>query len=340
MSVIPPNNNTTLIIDDFINYATAHLSTVGGMINTVSLYPPLGTPAPGVLPWTGYQVSPATVSAASISFENMTDAEAVVIADNAMQDMQDSINSIQVDEETYEVASTDSFISPILQELEPETKRGISGLGNGAPDKIKEKFEDKNNKKEKKFTGKKLQTNLKEQGWLNSQEQPYRVTTIDPKVYGPILKTTYGINLAKAMLSCSQIEQGFVGFNNNIGGFDITAGAWTYNEKLHDGYVFVPEGQSQLLKAFVSFKSLDAFFEKISTSFINKGMDKVTTADQFSKLYYEKWLGGDSATKVCFDTYPNFAKVRGGPYATIEDYRAAVKKTFGAVYKGIGRYVT
>ena len=37
MSVIPPNNNTTLIIDDFINYATAHLSTVTGIINTISL---------------------------------------------------------------------------------------------------------------------------------------------------------------------------------------------------------------------------------------------------------------------------------------------------------------
>jgi predicted chitinase len=61
MSVIPPNNNTTLIIDDFINYATAHLSTVTGIVNTISLYPPLGTPAPGVLPWTGYQVAPATL---------------------------------------------------------------------------------------------------------------------------------------------------------------------------------------------------------------------------------------------------------------------------------------
>jgi len=60
MSVIPPNNNTTLIIDDFINYATAHLSTVTGIVNTISLYPPLGTPAPGVLPWSGYQVQPAT----------------------------------------------------------------------------------------------------------------------------------------------------------------------------------------------------------------------------------------------------------------------------------------
>ena len=60
MSVIPPNNNTTLIIDDFINYATAHLSTVSGIVNTLSLYPPVAAPAPGVLPWTGYQVSPAT----------------------------------------------------------------------------------------------------------------------------------------------------------------------------------------------------------------------------------------------------------------------------------------
>ena len=60
MSVIPPTNNTTLIIDDFINYATAHLSTVSGIVNTLSLYPPVATAAPGVLPWTGYQVAPAT----------------------------------------------------------------------------------------------------------------------------------------------------------------------------------------------------------------------------------------------------------------------------------------
>ncbi len=46
MSVIPPTNNPTLIIDDFINYATAHLSTLSGVINTISLYPPIGTPGP------------------------------------------------------------------------------------------------------------------------------------------------------------------------------------------------------------------------------------------------------------------------------------------------------
>ena len=44
MSVIPPTKNAALIVDDFISYATLHLSTISGVINTVSLYPPLGTP--------------------------------------------------------------------------------------------------------------------------------------------------------------------------------------------------------------------------------------------------------------------------------------------------------
>ena len=37
MSVIQPTNSTGLIIDDFINYANAHLSTISGIINTISL---------------------------------------------------------------------------------------------------------------------------------------------------------------------------------------------------------------------------------------------------------------------------------------------------------------
>jgi putative chitinase len=58
MSIISPTNNTSLIITDFINYATSHLSTVSGLVNTVSLYPPLATPGPGVLPWASYSVVP------------------------------------------------------------------------------------------------------------------------------------------------------------------------------------------------------------------------------------------------------------------------------------------
>ena len=59
MASLPPNNNTGLNLDLFIAYATAHLGTVGGQIYTTSLYPPLGTPGPAVIPWFGYFVEPA-----------------------------------------------------------------------------------------------------------------------------------------------------------------------------------------------------------------------------------------------------------------------------------------
>ncbi len=61
MSIISPTKNTSLIIDDFIQYATQHLTTVSGVANTISLYPtaPTPTPAPAVINWTGYTVPPA-----------------------------------------------------------------------------------------------------------------------------------------------------------------------------------------------------------------------------------------------------------------------------------------
>jgi putative chitinase len=61
MSVLPPSNNTSAIIDDFITYATQHLTTVSGVITTVSLYPaaPTPVPGPGAITWTGYTVTPS-----------------------------------------------------------------------------------------------------------------------------------------------------------------------------------------------------------------------------------------------------------------------------------------
>jgi len=60
VAAIQPTDNTGLIVDEFISYATNHLNSVKGTIYTVSVYPPLGTPNIGVLNWTGYSVSPAT----------------------------------------------------------------------------------------------------------------------------------------------------------------------------------------------------------------------------------------------------------------------------------------
>jgi GH24 family phage-related lysozyme (muramidase) len=60
MAAIQPTDNTGLIVDEFISYATSHLNSVKGTIYTVSLYPPVGAPNVGILNWIGYSVSPAT----------------------------------------------------------------------------------------------------------------------------------------------------------------------------------------------------------------------------------------------------------------------------------------
>lgn len=55
---IQPVNSTDIFIDLFIQTATNHLSTVAGIINTISMYPsPTGTvPGPGIINWTGYTI--------------------------------------------------------------------------------------------------------------------------------------------------------------------------------------------------------------------------------------------------------------------------------------------
>lgn len=51
-----PTRNENGFIDPFISLGRAHLATISGLITTTSLYPPLGTPGPGIIPWTGYTV--------------------------------------------------------------------------------------------------------------------------------------------------------------------------------------------------------------------------------------------------------------------------------------------
>lgn len=53
---IIPNTKTDIILDIFTLMARQHLLQVSGIIQTVSTYPPNGTPAPGFINWTGYLV--------------------------------------------------------------------------------------------------------------------------------------------------------------------------------------------------------------------------------------------------------------------------------------------
>jgi|TARA_R110001592_G_scaffold4546_2_gene25559 hypothetical protein len=54
----PPNEDVMIFIDGFVTAAQTHLTTVSGIINTVSLYPagPSPVPGPGVIMWSTFTV--------------------------------------------------------------------------------------------------------------------------------------------------------------------------------------------------------------------------------------------------------------------------------------------
>ena len=109
MSIIAPNNNPELIINDFILYATGHLASVSGIINTISLYPgPAGpVPAPGVILWTGYQVSPATPPTPQLDVTPiLMNEQQLTISTLA------SIDGLQINEATELAFNTDLLTNP------------------------------------------------------------------------------------------------------------------------------------------------------------------------------------------------------------------------------------
>jgi hypothetical protein len=73
---IRPASDQKIIIDMFILAAVAHLFSVGGIIQTTSLYPsaPTPIPAPGVISWTGYIVPPS-IKIPNINFPSIDGSE-------------------------------------------------------------------------------------------------------------------------------------------------------------------------------------------------------------------------------------------------------------------------
>ena len=95
---LSPNDNRELIIDQFINAATLHLTTISGLIQTTSLYPsaPSPIPSPGVIAWSGYTVPPA-IPSVSVGISNLSQAYnqldfSKIPLDKNDPDVQDIIN--------------------------------------------------------------------------------------------------------------------------------------------------------------------------------------------------------------------------------------------------------
>ena len=77
---IKPVSKQEIMVDMFIIAALIHLFSIGGIIQTTSLYPsaPTPIPAPGVIPWTGYIVPP-TIPIPNINYPSDDNTEPPVI---------------------------------------------------------------------------------------------------------------------------------------------------------------------------------------------------------------------------------------------------------------------
>ena len=66
-----PTDNSEVFLDQLIASITTHLPTIKGTFLTTSLYPPLLTPGPGVVPFIGYTIPPASRGVGGGSANNL-----------------------------------------------------------------------------------------------------------------------------------------------------------------------------------------------------------------------------------------------------------------------------
>jgi hypothetical protein len=184
MSVIPPTKNAALIVDDFIMYATAHLSTISGIANTISAYPPYGTTGPGIVQWSGYQIQPSRPGGAA-SVGNLPDTQEVPAQEVEMTPAQEAaseqamLEGADINEATaaaYEVPADapapseeeqqqlEAKTKEIEQKVVTESKKPVKSLKEklleSVNDQIKKiQVDGKLNKEEKKELIKKLLSN-------------------------------------------------------------------------------------------------------------------------------------------------------------------------------------
>jgi len=77
---IKPASKQIIMVNMFVLAAIVHLFSIGGIIQTTSLYPsaPSPVPAPGVIPWTGYLIPPA-IPIPNINFPSEDGSEPPVL---------------------------------------------------------------------------------------------------------------------------------------------------------------------------------------------------------------------------------------------------------------------
>ena len=85
---LKPARKQVIMVNMFILAATVHLFSVGGIIQTTSLYPsaPSPIPSPGVISWTGYLIPP-NIPIPNINFPSEDGSEPPVINEGVVDDI-------------------------------------------------------------------------------------------------------------------------------------------------------------------------------------------------------------------------------------------------------------
>lgn len=174
-----------------------------------------------------------------------------------------------------------------------------------------------------------------DRGWEGKEQSFVRTTLTYSEAAAAIKKVTNNVNLQKSILAVMIREQGrgtiIAGFNHNYGGYDITSGGWRYDNfgsSVSNGYVYAIEGGTKLKKAFVSFVSADAFFEKKKADFVKRKFDKADTSRKAAETWYSKWNGKGAQIH-----WRNNANGIADKYPTLAEYDEYVLANFEKVYK-------
>ena len=95
---IKPAQKQIIMVNMFVLAAVVHLFSIGGFIQTTSLYPgtPSPVPAPGIISWTGYLIPPV-IPIPNINFPSEDGSEPPVIEKNDGSSIADPIPEPEVD---------------------------------------------------------------------------------------------------------------------------------------------------------------------------------------------------------------------------------------------------
>jgi|TARA_B110000093_G_scaffold180842_1_gene223641 hypothetical protein len=104
---IKPAKKQEIMVNMFILAAMIHLFSIGGFIQTTSLYPsaPSPIPGPGIIPWTGYLIPPV-IKIPNINFPSADGSEPPVI-EEPTDDILSQVGPTQEYEDTSEDTSDD-----------------------------------------------------------------------------------------------------------------------------------------------------------------------------------------------------------------------------------------